>query len=189
MSALLPEIPDSLLSQPLDYLLAGHFRQREVLSLMVQLAEGSVPEACVAAIAGYLKTDLLLHYADEEVDLFPVLRQRCLPEDGLEAILARLHAEHIVGHSRAAALARDLSAWPALAGRPPIGSTLAADLTSFVTLERLHLALENAILIPLARARLTPADLDRIGERMRLRRLDSGAPQSGGNGETPIIAL
>lgn len=175
MTALFPEIPESLLARPLDYLLADHFRQRRVLSLLIQLADGRTAGRDAAVVAaGYLKTALPLHYADEEADLFPALRQRCLPEDGLEAILTRLHQEHIEGDACATALVQDLSAWPAHGERSSISPAVAARLRSFVELELLHLALENAVLIPLARTRLAPADLTYIADRMLLRRPNPG---------------
>jgi iron-sulfur cluster repair protein YtfE (RIC family) len=170
MCAILPDIPVRLLAQPLDYLQADHCRHRTVLNLMMQIAEGTAAEKAAASAAlDYLETGLPLHYADEET-LFPLLRQRCLPEDGIEAVLGRLRAEHIEGDASAKLLARALRASLA-AGSPMLEQAeLFSQLRSFVKLERLHLALENAVLIPLARVRLTPEDLASLSHSMRARR-------------------
>jgi hypothetical protein len=59
---------------------------------MMQLAQGLDDAQVTAATINYLKTALPPHYAGKEADLFAFLRQRCLQEDRLAAILARLMA-------------------------------------------------------------------------------------------------
>lgn len=164
-------IPESLLAEPLDYLLADHFRQRSVLGQMLSLAAGRPDweEQADAAVA-FLKTALPHHYDDEEASLFPRLRQRSLPEDGLESLLTRLHSEHIEGSALAKWLAEELSACLAESRPPAASKDVTTALEGFVQLERLHLALENAVLIPLARIRLTPDDLHVMSREMRARR-------------------
>jgi iron-sulfur cluster repair protein YtfE (RIC family) len=46
------------------------------------------------ALLAFLTRDLLLHHQDEEEDLFPLLKTRCKPEDGIEVILAELNRDH-----------------------------------------------------------------------------------------------
>ena len=115
-----------------------------------------------------------LHYADEETGLFPILEERCQPEDGLESLSSRLRAEHIEGDRSAKQIVRDLRKC-LREGTPPNAHRKLPDrIASFAKLERLHLALENAVLIPIARARLNARDLIHLSESMRLRRLNPG---------------
>jgi hemerythrin-like domain-containing protein len=175
MSTLLPEISNSLLARPLDYLLAEHFSQRQLLSILTHLGEDSTDWQEAAKIAvDYLKTAMPLHYADEDAGLFPILEECCLPEDGLEALLTRLREEHIEGDRSAKQIVRDLRKCLREGTQPHAHPKLPDRIASFVKLERLHLALENAVLIPLARARLNARDLIHLSESMRLRRLNPG---------------
>jgi hemerythrin-like domain-containing protein len=140
------------------------------------------------AAVSFLQASLPHHYDDEEASLFPLLRQRCLAEDGLESLLARLHAEHIEGNASARWLAQELSACLAAGRHPCASEVLTHRLKGFVQLERLHLALENAVLIPLARVRLTPGDLDEISSQMRCRRSKSACGLCP-SGETPLTKI
>ena len=49
-------------------------------------------------------------------------------------------------------------------------------LQAFASQELRHLALENAVVLPLARLRLTPADLKRLSRRLAERRHVALAP-------------
>ncbi|MGA7329749.1 MAG: hemerythrin domain-containing protein [Rhodomicrobium sp.] len=171
MTVPIPEIPNSLLARPLDYLLADHFSQRQLLTIITRLREDCTDWREAAKIAvDYLETAMPLHYADEETGLFPTLEDRCLPEDGLEALLTRLRAEHIEGDRSARRIMRDLRKCLRLDTQPHAHPKLPDRIASFVKLGRLHLALENAVLIPIARVRLKSRDLIRLSESMRLRR-------------------
>jgi hypothetical protein len=50
----------------------------------------------------------------------------------------------------------------------------AAAVTAFAAQERRHLIVENAIVLPLARVRLTPQDLETLRRRMLQRRRAAG---------------
>lgn len=156
-------VPPELLDQPLDFLLAEHQRQKEMCGLLEAVASGQeAGDEATAILLDFLERELPLHRADEEDDLYGLMRRRCQPEDGIEALLDRLS----MPSGLEAALAATLSRRQAGA---PIGR-LAMQVTLFVTPLRLHFAYSNAILIPLARRRLRRSDLAGLARRMRERR-------------------
>ena len=61
-------------------------------------------------LLAYLTKDLPLHCQDEEEDLFRMLRLRCRPEDGIDAILAELDRDHATEMFLAHSIAVDLKA-------------------------------------------------------------------------------
>ena len=90
-------IPENLFREPIDFLYADPFRRRVVCKFLDEIAldPGGPDVARIAAAAlDYIEQELPLHMADEEQDLFSLLRKRCLPEDRLDAMLAVLSAEH-----------------------------------------------------------------------------------------------
>jgi hypothetical protein len=81
-----PPVDLRLLSAPLDFLEAEHYRQRIVLDNLDVLADGVDAPAAAELAAGalrYMREDLPLHVADEERDLFPLLRRRAGPGDDI----------------------------------------------------------------------------------------------------------
>ena len=108
------------------------------------------------------------HALDEEDDLFPLLRRRALPEDDLEATLIRLDGDHEHGR-HLAETAKPILAEMARDGCASVGDRRAM-LTRLAGHERRHLIVENAIILPLAAARLTPSDLRTLALRMAARR-------------------
>ncbi len=165
----LDALPVSLLRRPLDYLMADHHRQRVLCRLADELAAAGGPEVELALTLGnFIARDMAIHVIDEEQDLFPLLRRRAVPEDAIDAILGRLAAEHASAGVLVARLGRALGE-AALSGRPLDRSTR-RDLVELARGEREHLALENAIVMPLARLRLTESDLRALSLRMAARR-------------------
>jgi hemerythrin-like domain-containing protein len=166
-----PLQPDSFLD-PLHIILTEHDRQRRVAEWLwthsgdQRLAP--IQEQVVTLLA-YLTRDLLLHHRDEEDDLFPVLRARCVPTDGIETILAELDRDHaaesflvrdIAVDLRVVAESRDLEA-PA---------RFFTSLRIFAEGQRRHLSWENRVVMPLAGKRLTRQDLETLGRNMAARR-------------------
>ena len=158
----------------LDFILFEHAKHRQMCAALERLAEADTfGEGEIAERADFIRTDLAAHIADEEEALFPILQQRCDEEDHIAATLARLDREHEVD--------RDLSARVCLflleavaTGRPPktiVGASEA--LRMFAYNQLLHMSLENAVLIPLARRRLSPTDLSDLGGRLAARRSSS----------------
>ena len=171
--AMLPP-PRDLLRDPLAYIAAEHGGQRALCSLMEDLAGTAGLDRDIAhAILRYLGQDFSRHVRDEENDLFPLLRDRCLPEDGIEAVLGRLNAEHKDEHELAGDVAAQLTDLLAR-GAPALDPALRDRLFQYARSLRRHLALENSIILPLARTRLTPEDLAALSESMR-KRVEAGA--------------
>lgn len=157
----------SLLAQPLDFIHQDHLREREICTQIDRLAQaGSARIARV--IHGFLTRELPLHIQDEEQDLFPLVRRRCTPEDQMDKVIARLHRDHdhaAIDTPKICALLRDV----ADTGRVP-DEPEQRDLRSFAKQSRRHLILENAIILPFARLRLTDTDLLTLRIRMQQRR-------------------
>ncbi|HMA14803.1 MAG: hemerythrin domain-containing protein [Bacteroidota bacterium] len=161
----------ALLNDPIDFFFAEHFRQRTVCNLLELLAAAeSLDQAMAGEVLSFLKHDLSLHVQDEEEDLFPLLRRRCLPEDAIERVLAALTAEHAADRLLAETMVSGLQ--HALRGKASVVSRtrLRAAMRDFARNERRHLALENAVMLPLARRRLTDRDLTMLTVRMWWRR-------------------
>ena len=88
--------PDQFL-RPLDVIRSEHDRQLVVCDRIENLANDRQLESVLGAakrLLAYLTKDLPLHCQDEEEDLFRMLRLRCRPEDGIDAILAELDRDH-----------------------------------------------------------------------------------------------
>ncbi|SIT02091.1 Hemerythrin HHE cation binding domain-containing protein [Roseivivax lentus] len=159
----------ALLAQPLDYLHEEHLRERRICVELDALAATGAPDAdIVAGILAYLRDELPLHLEDEEDDLFPLLRRRCAPEDEIGKAIARLASDH--RHTD-----KDIPlVIAALTRLAEGGSTLSPQMRGrfarFVTDARRHLILENAIILPFARLRLTAQDLETLRLCMMQRR-------------------
>jgi hemerythrin-like domain-containing protein len=165
-------IPDNLLREPLDYMLAEHFRQRKLCTMLEALVADSGRDgsaAAAAALIAYLRDELPLHIADEETDLFPILRESCQPSDNVETVLRGLIQEHETQYALATQLVERLLSF--VEGGQPRPAPGFEDLASeFLAAERRHFEFENNVVLPLARRRLGPLDLQRIGRAMAARR-------------------
>jgi iron-sulfur cluster repair protein YtfE (RIC family) len=159
------------LSQPLEWFAAEHHRHRQFCGLMHELAESEAFDAAsINSVVEFLRHELGRHLADEEEDLFPLLRKRALPEDHADEVLNRLVGEHrgdlAHGHGVRAHLERCLQTHTAPCRDP--AAKLALD--AFASQELRHLALENAVVLPLARLRLTARDKKSLSKRLAARR-------------------
>ncbi|MFN3582658.1 hemerythrin domain-containing protein [Phenylobacterium sp.] len=167
-------LPRELMAAPLDWFFAEHGRHRHFCKLVNEAAVARRFDAAqIGRLLDFLANDLPLHVADEEECLFPLLRRRALPEDNIEEALSLLCADH-KGDVDIAALVRGRLETCLDLGRAPgadHGTRLA--LLDFASHELHHLALENAVVLPIARLRLTPADLRTISRRLAARRGES----------------
>ncbi len=164
-------VPLTLLSDPLDFFFAEHFRQRKLCNCIELLAESdSLDRNLAAEILSFLHHDIALHVQDEEEDLFPLMRRRCAPEDDIEKVFTALSSEHAGDHRLADKIVSGLEA--ALADGRAVGAQpgLRDVMIDFARNERRHLALENSVVLPLARRRLTQGDLAALSENMVARR-------------------
>ena len=159
----------TLLSTPLEFLCQDHLRERQVCSLLDSLASSlSFDPPAARNVLRFVNEELSVHMQDDAEDLFPLLSRRCTAEDGIGRAIARISTDL----EEAARLLPELRA--ALARCLDTGSELSTEdrrvFTLFAGHVRRHLAAENAILLPIARARLTRRDLKELSSHMRSRR-------------------
>lgn len=164
-------MPGDLLREPLNWIFAEHHRQRQLCEALQFLSR--IPAfhgALIASVLGYLMADLKLHHIDEEEDLFPLLRRRCHPEDEIDQIMGALSADHVHEEANAVIICAGLK--KALeSGDPPAGDVnFGRTLRAYSIDLRHHLAIENAVVLPIARMRLEAADLEGLSHRMAARR-------------------
>ena len=167
-----PDLEDPNFENPLHVLMAEHERQQVICDRLDQLAENleTAPIAERASdIIHFLEVDLARHTMDEERGLFPRLQQCCLPEDGCELIIERLMAEHALDHDLVDFLLADLELM-ATGHRLANPTRFLMNVQSFTDTQRRHLAWENATVLPLARRRLEPQDLQAIRDVMKANR-------------------
>lgn len=161
--------PPSLLGRPLDFISEDHLRERQICALIdVIAAAPSMDRQAALTVLRFLNEELSVHLRDEAEDLFPLLAKRCTVEDSIESTISRIR----VDQDETQRLLPEVRA--TLAGCHDTGSDLSPDeravLIRFAGHVRRHLVAENAILLPIARARLTRADLARLSAHMRARR-------------------
>ncbi len=163
--------PKSQLAEPLDYIFAEHFRQRVLCNALDEIADQERPDRqMIEAVLRFLRVDFAPHMQDEEHDLFPLLRRRAEPEDRIDDVIGQLTQEHAADRLDARLITEGLS--KVLAGKAATGvaSSLGKLLHRFAENERNHLTLENAIILPLARVRLTADDIRNMTKQMAARR-------------------
>ncbi len=172
--------PAAGFDQPLELWLACHERVQRMTKLLTRLAphlaqhgaEATARETATS-IRRYFDQSAPHHHDDEEVDLFPLLRQRVAAR-GDDALLARLDAavrtlerEHVeLGEQW-----RELRAvlLQVEAGAAAIRLDDEA-VRRFVDGYRAHIELEEGVIAPALRAALTEDDLQAIGRAMAARR-------------------
>ena len=168
---LIEPMPPGLMHEPLEWLFAEHFRHRQLCGLIERVATASLPlREESSEIIDFLRYDLTLHIIDEEEDLFPLLRRRARPEDEIDKVLGLLSADHKSDAVNAERLREGLEA--ALEASLPAGHVpeVRRQLLAFATHERRHIALENAVVLPIARLRLSEADRRQLALRLAARR-------------------
>jgi len=155
---------------PIQLIHSEHLMMREVLDAIDRLVLEPSSHLSEAALEpyGYLRDEYLAHHLDEDEAMFPFLRQRAEPEDRIDEILDRLEADHDNGHGQ---IGRVLTILKAMVDndKAPSGQDFET-LRFFAASERRHLIVENAIVLPIARARLKKADLAEIYGKMLARR-------------------
>ncbi len=159
-------MPLNLLEAPLDFFFADHYRQRQA-ALMIQLiADGEFDRQGVVDLIDFLEVDFVLHVGDEELGFFPILRQCCSTEDDIDSLLKRLADEHkadeAIGDEALTILKRRLA-----------GDELSPEdcrrLRVFAEHIRQHLAVENAVLLPIARLRMDANSLETLSMILKQR--------------------
>lgn len=158
-----------LFASPLDFISEDHLRERQICAVIDDLAIATSPDRqAVMTVLRFLNEELNVHQRDEAEDLFPLLVRRCSEEESIERTINRIRADQ-VGAIRLLPQVR-----VTLADYLDTGADLTAEdrttLTEFAGHMRSHLVAAHAILLPIARSRLTRADLRMLSEHMRLRR-------------------
>jgi hypothetical protein len=165
-------IPENLFREPVEYIRADHYRQRQVCALLGEMARHATPESereAAGVALDYLQRQLPLHVADVEDDLLDRMRKRCLPEDAVGEVVDKLREDY----ARAARIGQDL-----LVGLRRIAEGVPLpDLGAFRSLaaafsetQRRRIAWENDVVLALARQRLQPGDMADLGRAMAARR-------------------
>jgi len=172
---MIEEVPASLVADPLAWFIAHHRRHRQLCRLIEDLAAEAVFDPTrIRLVLDYLKTEAPLHLLDEEEDLFPMLRARCADMDDVNPVLLQLLAEHRTDGAEAAEILGRLERCLAVAAAPGGIPETRDALTQYAAHERQHLALENAVILPIARLRLTEEDLHQLSARLGHRRAQVG---------------
>ncbi len=159
-----PELIDS----PIEFLFVEHNRQRQAANILHLVADGEVDEAGVKKLIDFLDTDFAVHVADEELCFFPLLLQHCPPEDNIDKLIGRLADEHKKDEATVTSMTAVLN--DVMAGKK-LNDKAIRTVRGFAEHILQHLALENAVLLPIARARLNEQALHALSEMMKERRM------------------
>jgi hemerythrin-like domain-containing protein len=160
---------------PIERLVADHRRVQQICRLLDALARdiAGASRATAASIADFLRREFPRHAADED-DLVRLLEPRLFVGDEVDEALRELSKEHAADGRAAIALADALAAFAE--GKAADSAALAALAGAFAEAQRRHMAWENLALLPIARARLTAADLAALGAAMKCRRAEGDEP-------------
>jgi hemerythrin-like domain-containing protein len=162
-----------LLARPLEFITAEHYRLRAALTQLDWLARSSMGDGrrkLAKALLRYFVEDYPLHAADEEADFFPLLRLRCANDTAFLASLDTLAGEHSENVARLAVIVAGLRGIADAGQRDEILPAFAAGARAYTEALRRHIAWENAVLMPVARARLQSPDLRRLAQKLAARR-------------------
>lgn len=160
---------NTFLRNPLEFIHEDHLRGRQICALIDGIVASDAPQADdVDQVLSFLQNELPLHLKDEEEDLFPILRKRCEPEDDIARVIRRLLSDHLHAAEDTPPVIATLKE---LAARPrALTDNECQMLSEFAAHSRRHLILENAVILPFARLRLTRSDLYSLCRRMCARR-------------------
>ena len=159
----------AMLCTPLDVIAADHVRDRQICADMDNLAiSDSLDRELVQEVLRFLNEDLGIHIRDMAEDLFPLLRRRCPPEEDINCAITRITSDREAARALLPQI-RFVLADCLDADRVPTPNEVAV-LLCFTHHTYRHLSAENAILLPLARVRLTDRDLESLWLRMQARR-------------------
>lgn len=163
--------PASLFAEPIDYVFANHSRQRLLCQVLDEIAEVEAADReLVSAAYAFLTEEYAIHMLDEEGDLFPLLRRRADPEDDVNKVLGQIIDENMSDEGDAKDIVTLLGRLKGTTNMQKISKKDASLLKRFAANERNHLIVENAILLPLAKVRLSEDDQRKLGMRMAARR-------------------
>lgn len=160
-----------LLSEPLVWFFAEHYRHRQICDTLLKHSKTVILDVKQTQdILNFLENELPLHIIDEEDDFFPLLRRRCQAEDGIDHTLDILSGDHANDLETGKDLISTLKT--ALLENRGLGTSQKAKdfIKNFFISQRRHIAIENAVILPIARLRLTEKDKRDLGRRLAARR-------------------
>ena len=170
-SGVLEPVPIELLREPLVWFFAEHYRHRDVCKRLLVLLDTVDHDAdALQAIHDFLESDLPIHIIDEEDDLFPLLRRRCEPDDHIENVLGMLSGEHANDMHDAQAVKTVIAKAISEERGLRCYSESRSVIEHFCSAQKRHIAMENAVVLPIARIRITESDLQSLGQRLAARR-------------------
>ncbi len=158
----------ALIKSPIEFLFVEHNRQRQAANILHLVADGEFNKGGVKKLIDFLETDFAVHVADEELCFFPLLLQHCPPEDNIDKLIERLADEHKKDEGTITDITAVLNGL--LAGEK-LNGKVSRTIRGFAEHILQHLALENAVLLPIARARLDEKALCALSDMMKERRL------------------
>jgi hemerythrin-like domain-containing protein len=153
---------------PLDLIEHEHLLQAQLCDSLERIADDlpdNVDRRLCMKVIDSLKFEMPLHHRDEELGLFPLIEKRALPNDNINDVLARLALEHATDESFASELLESLEGLGE-GRRLKNPDMVGYMLRSFFESYRRHILWENAIVLPLARSRLTGEDLQELNRAM-----------------------
>lgn len=159
----------ALLANPLEFIAEVHLRQRRISAMIDALALApKLDRPAALTVLRFLEEegDMTLH--DTAENLFPLLARRCTEEDAIESAISRIQADQTEAIGLLPEVRSTLAGCLDSGADPTPGDR--ATMARFAGHVRRRLVAENAILLPIARARLNRADLRLLSRRMRLRR-------------------
>jgi hemerythrin-like domain-containing protein len=149
-------VRDDLVSSPLDFIYAEHLRQRQFAKLVHLVADGVINRRTIVGAIKFLDVDFRCHVQDEEKAFFPLLRPLCDEDDNVDGLLTLLTEEHREDAQISRKITKILRRLSE-GGEPSKRDS--DELRNFADRLKQHLALENGVLLPLARMRMTPEAL------------------------------
>ncbi len=159
-------------ADPIEFIYGEHERFRQRCQKLLELANNLDDEdasGTARLILDYMEQELPLHVADEEEDLFQLLKRRSASEDRVLSVIELLSHEHHEDVEIGRSLLESLRS--IVVGAQPDDPRMFADyVRAFTMLQRRHHALENTVVLPLAYERLTPEDMTELSRRMAARR-------------------
>lgn len=157
---------------PIGFLYGEHARIGRCCAELAQLAEDpAAPGASesAASVLDFLENELPVHVADEEEDLFPLLRDRLSPGDEVVSVIEILRDEHRDDIECGRSLIEPLRR--IAAGRRLVDRAMFTRLVhAFTSLQLGHHKLENDVVLRVAGKRLSADDIAQLGRSMAARR-------------------
>ena len=148
---------------PLDIIRADHLRMRDICSTLETLTSlDDVAASDLDLMRQFMAVGLPRHMADEENSLVPLMRKRCEQEDGIDRAIDSLLAGHAQTRIDLVDCLHQLDGTRRI---DPVR------LSRFAVNKRKHLVFEDAVLLPIAQARLLPEDLAHMLAEMQQRRV------------------